>query len=350
MMHPRNVSWTGCAVCAMAVLCMTLDSAAPAAPIEVTHTVTHNGHTVAMDFVTVGDPGNAAGTNGFGAVGYEYDFGKYNVTSAQYAAFLNAVASDGNYGLWERGSWASHPSDSMATLGTGPHIQRSGDEGNYMYSVTPGFENRPVNIVSKLDAIRFANWMTTGDIDSGVYTYMGSAADPVFAVDRTFATLTGYAFALPNDDEWYKAGYYDPTKDGSGGYWRKPFGGVLNDSISTDMANYGNAYGGPTDVDLFDAYPSYYGAIDMAGNLREWNEAVGWTAVNRSVLWSDTWYQGSNWLNDPTRHETHFITQFHAYGFRLAMVPTALIPEPGSIAMLFGAVGLLLWRRRRRNG
>ena len=29
-------------------------------------------------------------------------------------------------------------------------------------------------------------------------------------------------YFLPSDDEWYKAAYYDPTKNGTGGYWQYP--------------------------------------------------------------------------------------------------------------------------------
>jgi formylglycine-generating enzyme required for sulfatase activity len=52
-----------------------------------------------MDWVTVGDAGNAADrrimndqTTGYGGVDYTYLMGKYEVTNAQYCAFLNAVA------------------------------------------------------------------------------------------------------------------------------------------------------------------------------------------------------------------------------------------------------------------
>ena len=44
----------------------------------------------------MGDPGNAGDTGGTveaGAVGYTYQMGEYDVTIAQYTAFLNAVAS-----------------------------------------------------------------------------------------------------------------------------------------------------------------------------------------------------------------------------------------------------------------
>ena len=47
---------------------------------------------VSYQMVTVGDAGNAADSTGYGAVAYEYQIGKYDVTIGQYVAFLNAVA------------------------------------------------------------------------------------------------------------------------------------------------------------------------------------------------------------------------------------------------------------------
>jgi subtilisin family serine protease len=50
-----------------------------------------------IEMLAIGDPGNAADTNGLGSVGYEYQISKYEITLAQYAAFLNSVAkSDPN--------------------------------------------------------------------------------------------------------------------------------------------------------------------------------------------------------------------------------------------------------------
>jgi formylglycine-generating enzyme required for sulfatase activity len=44
---------------------------------------------VTIDWVTVGNAGNAADANGYGAVSYNYRIGKYEVTNAQYGEFLN---------------------------------------------------------------------------------------------------------------------------------------------------------------------------------------------------------------------------------------------------------------------
>jgi hypothetical protein len=48
---------------------------------------------VTIDWVTVGNANNANDTTGYGAVNYDYQIGKYDVTIGQYTAFLNAVAA-----------------------------------------------------------------------------------------------------------------------------------------------------------------------------------------------------------------------------------------------------------------
>ena len=42
-----------------------------------------------------------SGVQNFGAVGYAYSIGKYEVTVGQYTAFLNAVAATDTYGLYD---------------------------------------------------------------------------------------------------------------------------------------------------------------------------------------------------------------------------------------------------------
>jgi len=53
-----------------------------------------------LQFVTVGDPGNAPDTTGFGAVPYSYQMSAYDTTVAQYCAFLSAVAKTDTYSLY----------------------------------------------------------------------------------------------------------------------------------------------------------------------------------------------------------------------------------------------------------
>ncbi|NBV47376.1 MAG: PEP-CTERM sorting domain-containing protein, partial [Planctomycetia bacterium] len=64
-------------------------------------TITAPARAVTIDMVTVGNAGNSNdNTTGYGAVAYEYQIGKYDVTIQQYTDFLNAVALSDPYSLY----------------------------------------------------------------------------------------------------------------------------------------------------------------------------------------------------------------------------------------------------------
>ena len=59
-----------------------------------------------LEFVTVGNPGNAPDTRygiSAGSVDHVYQIGKFEITAGQYTEFLNAVAKDDPNGLYNRG-------------------------------------------------------------------------------------------------------------------------------------------------------------------------------------------------------------------------------------------------------
>ena len=171
---------------------------------------------VTIDWVTVGNAGNAADNTGYGAVGYEYRIGKYEVTNAQYGAFLNAKASTDSYGLY---------STSMSSYG----ITRIGSSGSFTYSVTGALANRPVVYVSWFDAARFANWLAngqgSGDTETGSYTLNGATSGIITA-------NVGAEVYIPTEDEWYKAAYYNGA---TSTYSLYPNG---QNTITTADANY----------------------------------------------------------------------------------------------------------------
>ena len=77
---------------------------------------------ISIPTVPIGFAGNAPDpTTGYGSVGYEYRIGTTEVTNAQYAAFLNAVAATDTHALFNPG---------MA--GTFGGITRSGVDGGYI--------------------------------------------------------------------------------------------------------------------------------------------------------------------------------------------------------------------------
>lgn len=148
---------------------------------------------VTIDWTFVGNPGNACDPQSqgcFGAVGYAYNIGTYEVTNADYVEFLNAKATSDPLGLYN------------TNMGTEGGIKRSGVAGSYAYSVTTG-PNEPVNYVSFYDALRFANWMNNGqgngDTETGAYTLMGGIATP--SNGTTVARNAGAGTFLPSEDE-----------------------------------------------------------------------------------------------------------------------------------------------------
>ena len=105
----------------------------------------------------VGDPGNAcdrhAGKGCFGAVGYAYRIGTYEVTNAQYAEFLNAKAAADPLGLYNT---------NMGIVGFRRHHAQRRARGATPTARSPAARDMPVNFVSFYDALRFANWLHNG--------------------------------------------------------------------------------------------------------------------------------------------------------------------------------------------
>lgn len=207
----------------------------------------------------VADVGNAASKSGYGGVSYSYYIGTYEVTNDQYASFLNATASTDTHGLYD-------PNMSSSLGG----IERSGTSGNYTYSVKTGMGKKPVNYVSFWDAARFANWLTSGDTEVGVYNLGGVTNPDNTTITRDATAWSHGGVAIASEDEWYKAAYY---KGGGtdAGYWRYA---IQSDSITTADANYNTTAGAMKDVGAYRSAESAYGTFDQTGNVWEWHEAL----------------------------------------------------------------------------
>ena len=279
--------------------------------------ITSASASVTMDWVTVGNPGNAADTTYFGAVSYAYQIGKYEVTNAQYGAFLNAAAKTDSYGLYN---------SSMSSYG----ITRSGSSGSYTYSVTTALANRPVVYVSWFDAARMANWMMngqgSGSTETGAYTLNGAISGIVLA-------NAGAQVYIPTEDEWYKAAYYNAANQT---YSLYPNG---QNSITPDDANY-LAFSS-TNVGTYSGDdPSMYGTFDQGGNVWEWNDAVISSA--RGVRGGSWGLTDGSYLASSFRGGEGPSTDNLLLGFRLASVP-----EPSSLVLSVLASGVMLLRRKR---
>ena len=319
---------------------------------------------VVIDIVTVGNPGNAGelsgeGAGGYGpdricgAVDYVYNIGKFEITAGQYTEFLNAVADDDNYGLYD--TKMSAPSGWL-----GCNIQRSGSSGSYTYSVAPDWADRPVNYVSWGDAARFSNWLhndqptgaqglsTTEDGSyflNGVNSH-GALLDVVREPDATWV--------IPSEDEWYKAAYHK-NNGITGNYFDYPTSSdnmPSNNLIDPDPGNNANFYddgytiGSPyyrTEVGEFENSESQYGTLDQGGNVFEWNEAILFNET-RGLRGDSIAYFGVNALHASVRfyEDIYAGDEYEFIGFRVAAVP-----ESATIALLvFGGMGVFGGRRQ----
>lgn len=339
---------------------------------------TASTHAVTIDTVAVGNPGNAIDPlngNRFGAVGYAYNIGKYEVTVGQYAAFLNAVAATDTYSLYNT---------SMATNLNIAGIARSGPSGSYSYSVI-GSANHPVTFVSWGDAARFTNWLNNGQptgaqdastTEAGAYTLNGATSDSaLYAVTRN----AGATSFIPSENEWYKAAYHQPAAQGgdSDNYWAYPMktnsvpysdqppgatpantrvGNFYQDDLLANGYDDGFAVTGSdflsgttnylSDVGAYISSASYYGTFDQGGNVVEWNEAPidgGLSGLLRGARGGAWDGDGADYLNASFRGASSPSFESQNLGFRVATVP-----EPASITICIAAVFMGGWRRGRK--
>lgn len=311
-----------------------------------------------MEMVLVGDVGNAIDSRtNRGSVGYVYAIGKYEVTNAQYAEFLNAKDPGGSnpYSIYD-----SRMSSALYAGGI-DYVSVNGPGGKYV--VKAGRANNPVTHVSWYDSIRFANWMHngkgTGSTETGSYTLTGGTAVPSNAF--TITRSAGATFVMPSDDEWYKAAYY---KGGgtNAGYWTYA---TQSNTVPTSVAPPGTAnsanYKDPvtghvvdgsltsnygttdllTDVGAYVNSVSAYGTYDQSGGVFEWDEEH--VDTDRRATRGGSWYGGPDYLPATDQHEDQAAGKGAGHGFRIAAVP-----EPVGVAgMLIGGIALLGRRRVR---
>lgn len=292
---------------------------------------------IVIPTVPIGNPGNAPDPTpnfgGYGSVAYSYNIGTTEVTNAQYAAFLNAVATREE--VYTRKLYNTKMS--LAPYGG---ITRSFTGTSYTYATISGRANHPVNYVSFYDAVRFANWLHNGQptglpssstTEDGAYTFT--------SIDRINPRNAHWRWAVTSENEWYKAAYHQPASQGgdADNYWLYP---TSSNTITTAQANYDNVVGNTTPVGSYAA--NFYGTFDMGGNVVERHESIIYGTYTERGLRGAWFTLSGNYMGANAAFVSDVLSEDQFTGFRVVQVP-----GPSSVALLtFG--GLFASRRRRR--
>lgn len=217
----------------------------------------------ATDFVTVGNLGNKAASNGKGIVAYNFQISKFEITNSEYCAFLNCVATEHDpYELFS-------PLMQEHFFGG---ITRTEEEGHYKYTVKPKYERTPVIGVTWMSAIRYCNWLhyNSANIANGkplseyIKQTEGDEKHGAYNTKKVpEARNKGARYWLPNENEWLKAAYFN-GKD-----WEESL--FTEGSNCYTLKGWAIPYPHVKEVGK-GVKPSHYGTFDQQGNAAEWIE------------------------------------------------------------------------------
>ncbi len=320
-----------------------------------------------VDFVRVGAVGNAPwmgnGTSGDiaigrGSVGYEYSIGRFEITTAQWAEFMNAAFDR------PASEWTPHVSPpsrwgGVAATPTAP--------GGLRWTVPAGNEMLPVGGISWRTAAIYCNWLSNGK-STDVSAFRSGAYDVATFLDNGngFSDQVTHSanaqYWIPTWDEWIKAAHYDPNRFGPGqpGYWiaSNTLGHLASAGPpGVGEANYGFVSPNPSLIPL-GAYPgvtSAWGLLDTAGGTSEWTEQVFFSLGQPAERGYEGSYFGS--LGNAAIGDSIYTPLGSSmpgsvasnFGFRLA----SSVPAPATcliVGGLFGHAGTRDRRRGRRIG
>lgn len=248
---------------------------------------------IEIDFVTIGDVGNAADDTGYGSINYNYFIGKYEITNAQWNQFT-AVAGN--------------PTGNNVS-GVNPYDQSS------VYTDA----QQPTNNVSWYEIAQFCNYLTSGNKSQGVYRFSNG---DFTGIDRDSAISTfGTIYVIPTEDEWYKAAYYTGN-----GYSLYAYGTDTSPAAGIDTNYEGPSNGQPWDVGTGTIEQN--GTFDMMGNLIEWNETlIVPTTISRGVRGGAFWSGNNTLISSYRAGNGNAYYEFYDVGFRIAFIPRLSPPS-----------------------
>ena len=299
-----------------------------------------------FDWATIGDPGNRGvlseeapldvNVRGRGSVGYAYRMATTEVTTGQWLEFVNAYSPYFDRTKEQEAFFASQ------NIGFDPLLGR--------WTLIAGTENVPAKGMSWRFAARYVNWLnnskaiTRDAFETGAYDTSTFTKNADFTLNDQSTRSPGSQFWIPSLDEWIKAVYYDPDKNGPGdsGYWLYP-----NASDEPLVSGLPGEPGAQTSADLtffakldVGSYPDVsapWGLFDTSGGVAEWTEELNLSG-SRHISKGTSTAMGDSFLFDRLD-----ATISGSDGLRLASV----VPEPHTITIALLCIISCTGRRRR---
>ena len=279
-----------------------------------------SGNEFTIDFVSIGNAGNAADTTTYGAVPYEYRVSTYEIS--QNAIDMATASGMANV---TAGAWMGH---------------------------------QPAATITWYEAAAFVNFLNTNSGKTAAYnlTFSGSWSMALWSSEQAwtaggtnrYRNKDAYYF-LPSENEWYKAAYYHPA--GSNYFLYPTASSSVPNVVSSGTHAHSAVYSTnvrPADVDIAGGL-SPYRTMGQGGNVYEWNESA-FDGSNSSssevrVIRGGDWAVSQIELRSSTRDYGLPTLEEAIIGFRVASVP-----EPSTYAMALAGLacgGYSLFRRRR---
>jgi len=277
-------------------------------------------NTFSLSFVTIGNPGNPNDTKTsyggvpYGGVPYSYQMGVYDISQNQ----INNAVALGLPGM--------------------PQGDFTGD--------------LPAIPISWFQAAAFVNWLNTNQgyepaynlsysSNNGYSMDLWPAAQAWTAGGTNLYRNINCCYFLPSENEWYKAAYYDPSKNGgAGGYWLYSTGADSAPGAVANGTNAGTAVYNENQYDtLFNmiikpiSSPvavtssgglSPYGTMGQCGNVYQWMESA-YSGVNSDPALTRA-YRGGDWSATAYRLPSTFRLvcypnkPYPTIGFRVARI------------------------------
>ena len=285
--------------------------------------------TFSIDFVDVGNSGNADDGTGYGGVPYDYQIAVHEVSESM----ITAANTAGSLGLTQDTRGVDKPSTSISWNKAARFVNwlntSNGFQAAYNFTTQPGGggynANEDLTLWSSGDA-----WQLGGE---NLYRHKDAH------------------YFLPSEDEWYKTAYYDGS---ASTYFDYATGSDTAPTTTSGGTGAGTAVyrdgvnpnpPGPADITNAGGL-SPYGTMAQNGNMWEWAES-GFTAPNDTaaesrVLRGGSWNDPSFLLQSSLRYNPNPTFENYDLGFRVAAVP-----EPSTLwMMLIGAIGLMIRRKR----